>query len=102
MGMDALRLCTGQKPRTHQPEHILNWLSFMAAATKHMKTLKATGPQVFGVETDRRPGVPAGKIHIFTVRYETYEMDRADFDRTQFEIHDANTPEAQLLAESMK
>jgi hypothetical protein len=67
-----------------------------------MSTIKATGPLLYAVQTDKMPGVPAGKVHVRMVRYETYEMDAADFDRTKFTVHDANTPEAKQLAECQK
>ena len=30
MGMDALRICTGVKPRTHSLEDIIRWMRTMA------------------------------------------------------------------------
>lgn len=63
-----------------------------------MKTILATGPLLYAVKTEATPGVPKGKVRVQCVRYETYEMDVADFDRSTFKIHDANTPEAKTLA----
>ena len=63
-----------------------------------MKTIKSTGPLLYSVQTDKTPGVPKDKVHVRCVRYETYEMDSGDFDRTTFTIHDANSPEAKQLA----
>lgn len=63
-----------------------------------MKTLLSTGPLLFAVRTDQMPDVPKGKVRVWTVRYEAYEIDAPDFDQMQFKIHDANTPEAKMLA----
>ena len=63
-----------------------------------MKTILSTGPLLYAVKTEAVSGVPKGKVRVQCVRYETYEMDAADFDETTFTIHDANTPEAITLA----
>lgn len=39
-----------------------------------------------------------GKVRVWCVRYETYEMDSAAFDDTTFTLHDANEPEPRLIA----
>jgi hypothetical protein len=31
MGMDALRICTGIKPRTHSLEEVIRWMRAMAS-----------------------------------------------------------------------
>lgn len=63
-----------------------------------MKTIKSTGPLFYGAKTDKTPGVPKGKVHVHMVRYETLEMDAADFDVTTFKVHDANQPEPIAIA----
>lgn len=63
-----------------------------------MKTLKATGPLLIQVNTETMPGVPKRKVHVTCVRYETYEIDAAEFDKMTFQMHDASAPEAKVIA----
>jgi len=69
-----------------------------------MKTIRSTGPQLIAVHTDASKSrkVPNGKVHVLCVRYETYEMDLKVFDKTTFNIHDANQEEAKIIAEAVK
>jgi hypothetical protein len=64
-----------------------------------MKTIKATGQLAYRFETDQQPTVPAGKVHVHVVQYQTFELDAAEFEAMTFQIHDANSPEARTIAE---
>ncbi len=66
-----------------------------------MKTLKSTGPLLIRVETEKTPTVPKGKVRVYCVRYETYELDADEFDKTTFRIHDAACEEARTIAEAV-
>lgn len=63
-----------------------------------MKTVKSSGPLLYRVETEKTKGVPKGKIRVHVVKYETYEINDADFDDMKFKIHDANSEEAKEIA----
>jgi len=67
-----------------------------------LKTIKATGPLLYRVDTDKHPDCPKGKVLVHCVRYETYEIDSADFNEMKFKIHDANTEEAKAIAALVK
>lgn len=64
-----------------------------------MKTIKNTGPLFYGAKTNSTdPTISSGKIRCFFVRYETIEYDLKDFDHGVFQVHDANSEEAKMIA----
>lgn len=66
-----------------------------------MTTLKSTGPLFYAASTKPNPitgEVPAGKIHVHFVRYESYEYDLKEFEEQKVVVHNANSPEAKLIA----
>lgn len=67
-----------------------------------MKTLSNTGPLFYAARTDKHQNVPKGKIHVDFVRYETLEIDEADFEKMTVHVHDANCREARLIAALVK
>ena len=67
-----------------------------------MKTINATQQEVYSVETDKMPHVPAGKVRVYTVQYRTFEIDAQEFKRMQFHVHDRTQREAILLARVMR
>ena len=67
-----------------------------------MRTIKSTGPLLYSVKTDHKSSIPKGKVRAYCVRYEVYEFDDAEFDKTSFTIHDANSPEALELSKIFK
>jgi hypothetical protein len=65
-----------------------------------MKTIKATGPLAYAFDLDPKecPGLPRGHARVHVVAYQTFEMPMAEFERMQFQMHDANSEEARVIA----
>lgn len=64
-----------------------------------MKTVLSTNKLFFAAHTDESPSVkvPKGKVHVYTVKYEIYEIDEKDFEAMTVEVHDSNSHPAVVL-----
>ncbi len=69
-----------------------------------MKSINATVPYFYAAETDTQPNVPKGKMHIHTVKFETYELDAEEnaMKDVQFSVLSPNSIEFKRLAKFLK
>lgn len=66
-----------------------------------MTTIKDSGQLLIATRSSKMADVPEGKIRITTVQYRTYEYDVSEFNDQTFQVHDANLPEARIIAKAV-
>ena len=59
----------------------------------------STGPLLYAVETPKHGRVPVGFVKVCTVTYEEHLVPEAEFDQSKYKVHDANSPQARLIAQ---
>jgi len=64
-----------------------------------MTIYNSTGPLLIAVRTPKYGQVPPGHVHVTTVTYEDHVMPGHEFENTKFKVHDANLPQAKIIAE---